>query len=299
MTLVILAAGMGSRYGGLKQVDAMTEKGEAILDFSVFDAKRAGFDRVCFIIKKEIEEEFKEKVGNKIAEHIEVVYAYQALDKLPDWFTLPEDRVKPWGTAHALLCAKNEIGNDLMIVLNADDFYGKETFSVLADFLKTARSGEFAMAGYILKNTLTENGSVSRGICITDENGYLTEINERTKIYKKADETTVYQENGKEILVDENSIVSMNCWAFTSDIFDLAEEYFEKFLKAPTDDPLKREFYLPFCVNEAMHDGKCTVKVLPVSAKWYGVTYPEDKPKVVASIRALIEAGEYPNGLFK
>ena len=299
MTLVILAAGMGSRYGGLKQVDAMTEKGEAILDFSVFDARRAGFDRVCFIIKKEIEEEFKEKVGNKIAEHIDVVYAYQALEKLPGWFTLPEGRIKPWGTAHALLCAKNEIGNDPMVVLNADDFYGKETFEALGNFLKTAKPGEYAMAGYILKNTLTENGSVSRGVCVTDEKGYLSEITERTKIYRTADGVTVYEENGTETPTDENGIVSMNCWAFTSDIFALTEEYFEKFLKTPTDNPLKREFYLPFCVNEAMNDGKCTVKVLPVPSKWYGVTYPEDKPKVVASIRALIEAGEYPDGLFE
>ncbi len=301
MTLVILAAGMGSRYGGLKQLDPMTEKGEFILDFSVFDAKRAGFDKVVFIIKKEMEELFRETVGNRISKQIEVSYAYQALDALPEGFAIPEGRVKPWGTGHALLCAKDAVGDDPFMVINADDFYGKESYEAIAGFLKNAdpKKNSFCMAGYILKNTLTENGSVSRGVCEVDEQGLLTKITERTKIYRDEQGKVVYEEEGICYPTDENGYCSMNCWGFTSGMFAFLEEGFTAFLKNEKGDPLKKEFYIPFCVDDAMKAGSCTVSVLPTPAKWYGVTYPQDKEYVVSSIKNLIETGAYPNGLFE
>lgn len=300
MTLVILAAGMGSRYGGLKQLDPMTEKGEFILDFSVFDAKRAGFDKIVFIIKKEMEELFRETVGNRISRQIEVAYAYQSLTDIPEGFSVPEGRVKPWGTAHALLCAKEAVGEDSMMVINADDFYGKETFEAIGSFLKNAdkKGSDFCMAGYILKNTLTENGSVSRGICVVNEKGCLTGITERTKIYRTEEGQVVFEEEGALTPTDENGYCSMNCWGFTSKIFSFLEESFKAFLSSSAGDPLKRECYLPACVDSAMKAGNCTVSVLPTNAKWYGVTYPEDKAYVMSSIRALVENGSYPNGLF-
>lgn len=300
MTLVILAAGMGSRYGGLKQLDPMTEKGEFILDFSVFDAKSAGFDKIVFIIKREMEELFRETVGNRISRQIEVSYAYQSVNDLPQGHSVPEGRVKPWGTGHALLCAKDAVGDDTMMVINADDFYGRETFAAIGSFLKkTDKSGsDFCMGGYILKNTLTENGSVSRGICVVDEKGYLQNITERTKIYRAADGQVVFEEDGVLTPTDEKGYCSMNCWGFTPAIFDYLEKGFEAFLSCSEGDPIKREFYLPACVDSAMKAGKCSVSVLPTEAKWYGVTYPEDKEYVVSSIKALIESGAYPNGLF-
>ena len=302
MTLVILAAGMGSRYGGLKQLDPMTEKGEFILDFSVFDAKRAGFDKVVFIIKKEMEELFKKTVGNRISKQIEVAYVYQEMDALlPEGFTIPEGRVKPWGTGHALLCAKDAVGDDPFMVINADDFYGKEAYEAIAGFLKKAdpKKNDFCMAGYVLKNTLTENGSVSRGVCVVDEQGYLTRITERTKIYRDEQDKVVYEEDGTRYPTDENGYCSMNCWGFTSGMFAFLEEGFAAFLKNEQGDPLKKEFYIPFCVDDAMKAGGCTVSVLPTPAKWYGVTYPQDKEYVVSSIKSLIDTGAYPNGLFE
>lgn len=300
MTLVILAAGMGSRYGGLKQLDPMTEKGEFILDFSVFDAKKAGFDKIVFIIKKEMEELFRETVGNRISKQIEVSYAYQSVNDLPAGYTVPEGRVKPWGTGHALLCAREAVGNDTMMVINADDFYGRETFEAIGGFLKAADKKEsaFCMAGYVTKNTLTENGSVSRGICVVDEKGYLTGIAERTKIFRKEDGQVVFEEEGVLTPIDENGCCSMNCWGFTPAIFSYLEEGFHAFLSSNEGDPVKREFYLPVCVGNTMKEGKCSVSVLPTDAKWYGVTYPEDKEYVVSSIKALIAGGVYPNGLF-
>jgi UTP-glucose-1-phosphate uridylyltransferase len=300
MTLVILAAGMGSRYGGLKQLDPMTEKGEFILDFSVFDAKKAGFDKIVFIIKKEMEELFRETVGNRISKQIEVSYAYQSVNDLPAGYTVPEGRLKPWGTGHALLCAREAVGNDTMMVINADDFYGRETFEAIGGFLKAADKKEsaFSMAGYVTKNTLTENGSVSRGICVVDEKGYLTGIAERTKIFRKEDGQVVFEEEGVLTPIDENGYCSMNCWGFTPAIFSYLEEGFHAFLSSNEGDPIKKEFYLPVCVGNAMKEGKCSVSVLPTDAKWYGVTYPEDKEYVVSSIKALIAGGVYPNGLF-
>ena len=300
MTLVILAAGMGSRYGGLKQLDPMTKNGEFILDFSVFDAKRAGFDKVVFIIKEEMEELFRETVGNRISKQIEVAYAYQRLDALPEGYTVPADRQKPWGTGHALLCAQDAVGNDTMMVINADDFYGKETFEAIASFLKKTdvKQSDFCMAGYILKNTLTENGSVSRGICTVDGRGYLESITERTKIYRDADGQVVFKEDEQIFPTDENGYCSMNCWGFTPAVFPYLKENFAAFMAEKGAMP-KAEFYLPTAVDKTMKENKCTVSVLATNAKWYGVTYPEDKQYVMSSIKALIEQGVYPDGLFE
>lgn len=299
MTLVILAAGMGSRYGGLKQLDPMTKNGEFILDFSIYDAKGAGFDKVVFIIKEEMEELFRETVGNRISKQMEVVYAYQKLDALPAGYTVPEGRKKPWGTGHALLCAKEAVGNDSMMVINADDFYGRQTFEAISAFLKEQRGEDaFCMAGYILKNTLTENGSVSRGICRVDERGYLQGITERTKIFRNEDGAVVFEEEGVLYPTDENGYCSMNCWGFTPAVFAHLEEGFAEFM-AKDGDPVKKEFYLPAAVDRAMKKDGCSVSVLPTFAKWYGVTYSEDKEYVMSSIRALIEEGSYPDGLFE
>ncbi len=299
MTLTILAAGMGSRYGGLKQLDPMTDNGEFIIDFSIFDALRAGIDRVVFIIKKENEALFRQTVGDRVAEFIKVDYAYQDLSMLPAGYEVPEGRVKPWGTGHALLCAKEAIGNDNFIVINADDFYGSETFRILGDFLASQETNgtEYAMAGYILKNTLTENGSVSRGLCQTEPDGRLQKIVERTKIYRNESGETVYNENDIEYPTDENGFASMNCWAFTPRIFEELEMRFAEFLQY-IEDPCKSEFYLPSAVNRSMEAGRCCVRVLPTPAQWYGVTYPEDKQKVIKNIRALIENGKYPHRLW-
>ncbi|MBQ9468874.1 MAG: UDP-glucose 4-epimerase GalE [Clostridia bacterium] len=299
MTLVILAAGMGSRYGGLKQLDRMTKQGEFIIDFSVYDAWRAGFDRVVFIIKKENLELFKKTVGDRAQKKIPVEYAFQDVAMLPDGFTVPEGRTKPWGTGHALLCAKSVVGNDNMMVVNADDFYGRDAFETVAAFLKTADKTKpcFCMAGYITKNTLTEHGSVSRGVCSVDGNNELLSIDERLKIYRRRDGEVVYEENGVETPIDENGYISMNCWGLTPRVFDFLEEKFAAFLKE-NGNSLKAEFYLPVCIGSAVKDGACSVKVLPTSAKWYGVTYPQDKPVVVKAVSGLVKEGVYPDGMF-
>lgn len=300
MKLVVLAAGMGSRYGGLKQLDPMTENGEVIVDFSVYDAIQAGFDEVVFIIKKENLEIFNETVKKRMEGKIKVTFAYQDISMLPEGYAVPEGRVKPWGTGHALLCAREQVGDDCFAVINADDFYGRDTYIKIADFLRENKDDKkaFCMGGFILKNTLTENGSVSRGICQTDDNDYLVSIVERTKIMR-VDGQTVYYEDGVPYPTDENGYASMNCWGFTSGIFPFLDEYFRQFLDAKTDNEEKKEYYLPAAVGKAMSEGLCTVKVLPTNAKWYGVTYADDKPFVKASIRGHIERGEYPDGLWK
>ena len=302
MTLVILAAGMGSRYGGLKQLDPMTKHGEFILDFSVFDAKRAGFDKVVFIIKKENEELFRQTVGDRIGRQIEVSYAYQSTDMLPAGYVVPEGRVKPWGTGHALLCAKEAVGSDKMMVINADDYYGPQAFALAADFLRKtdASSSDFCMIGYIMKNTLTENGSVSRGVCRTDKDKYLVGIDERTRIYRRGDGQVVYEEEGVCTPINEDGYASMNCWGFTPRIFDFLERDFIEFLDTGAKDPSnKKEFYLPGCVGTELKRGNCRVKVLATGDKWYGVTYPEDKPGVVAAVSGMVASGLYPDGLFE
>lgn len=297
MTLAILAAGMGSRYGGLKQLDPFTENGEFIIDFSVFDAIRAGFDRVVFIIKKENYELFKETVGKRVEKHIKVEYAFQDLHDVPEWFAVPENRVKPWGTAQAVLATKDII-DDNFAVINADDFYGRDCFIKIAEHLKNARPGECCMVGYVLRNTLTKNGSVSRGVSAADENGMLSSIVETAKIKVKGNDAEYLDENGNWVDLSGDSLVSMNCWGLTPDIFAPMQEKFEEFLRKDHPDPLKSECYLPLVLNDIMKDGGCTIKVYSTNATWYGVTYAEDKPYVKESIQALMNGVEYPISLW-
>ena len=297
MTLAILAAGMGSRYGGLKQLDPFTENGEFIIDFSVFDAVRAGFDRVVFIIKRENYELFRETVGKRVEAHIKVEYAFQDLYNVPEWFTVPEGRVKPWGTAHAVLAAKDII-DDNFAVINADDFYGRDCFEKAAAHLKSAKNGECCMVGYVLRNTLTKNGTVSRGECIADENGMLKSIVERTKIREKGNEAEYLDDDGNWVDIAGDSIISMNCWGLTPDIFAPMQAKFEEFLRKDHADPLKCEHYLPGVLNDIMNDGDCTIKLYSTNASWYGVTYAEDKEYVKSSIASLMNGVDYPAKLW-
>ena len=297
MTLVILAAGMGSRYGGLKQLDPITEQGEFIIDFSVYDAIRCGFDKVVFVIKEENLELFRATIGSRFESKIRVEYAFQKLDDLPEGFTVPEGRTKPWGTAQAMLAAKNVV-HEPFAVINADDFYGYDAYKLLGEHLSAADQGEFCMIGYVLENTLTENGTVSRGVCKVNAEGNLDDVTERTAIRRKG-EVAVFEEDGEETELPLDAIVSMNCWGFTPDIFEGVERGFARFLAEPSDNPLKREYYLPFAVRELMEQGACRVRVYSTSASWYGVTYAEDKQKVKASIAGLKADGTYPEQLSK
>lgn len=302
MTLVILAAGMGSRYGGLKQLDPMTENGEFILDFSIYDAIHAGFDRVVFIIKKENLELFRETVGNRIEKKIKVEYAFQSMDQIPAGCSVPEGREKPLGTGHAVYCVK-DIVDDNFAVINADDFYGRDTFVQLANHLKTAGKengvAHHCMIGFLLVNTLTENGTVSRGQCEVDDQGMLLAVTERTKIMKK-DVGAAYLADDGETWVDmsDDTIVSMNCWGFTPDIFEGLEKGLVEFLGNLGNNPMKAEYYLPFSVDEQNKRGVCDVRVYPTQEIWQGVTYPEDKARVKEAIKELIENGRYPKTLW-
>lgn len=301
MTLLILAAGLGSRYGGLKQLDPMTDAGNFIIDFSVYDAIRAGFDRVVFLIKRENEQAFRETIGSRIEKKIRVEYAFQDLDNLPAGLTLPAGRVKPWGTGHAVYCAAETIGNDPFAVINADDFYGADTFRHLAAHLSGAKlSGKPAhhcMVGFRLGNTLTENGTVSRGECEV-ENEMLARVTERTKIEKRETAAAYLTEAGDWKEIPFSTIVSMNCWGFTPALFDELETGFRSFWQANAADLSKCEYYLPSAVQEQKDRGLCDVRVYPTSSKWLGVTYPEDKPSVKAAIAELIASGEYPADLW-
>ena len=300
MTLVVLAAGMGSRYGGLKQIDPITKNGEFIIDFSVYDAINAGFDKVVFIIKEENLDDFKASIGARLSSKIKVEYAFQSIDKLIPADAIPEGRTKPWGTTHALLCAKDKV-DDNFVVINSDDFYGREAFEILAKHLKDAKDengvANASMVGYVLGNTLTENGTVSRGVCKIN-NGYLEDIVETTKIMPDG-ETAAYFEDDVKYPLPYETIVSMNIWGFTPAIFGLLEESFAEFIGKIPENPMKCECYLPMSVGEAMKEGKSVVKVFSTNAKWYGVTYSEDKEKVVTGLRSLIDKGEYPDGLWK
>ena len=302
MTLVILAAGLGSRYGGLKQLDPMTDSGNFIIDFSVYDAIRAGFDHVVFIIKEENLELFKETIGNRIEKKIRVSYVFQSVNDLPVGLTLPEGRTKPWGTGHAIYCARNAV-QDHFAVINADDFYGRDTFVQLAKHLSmNDLSGQLAhhcMVGFRLGNTLTENGTVSRGVCDVDNNGMLKEVVERTKIEKRETCAAYLNDDGETWTeLDFDTIVSMNCWGFTPDIFGKLEDEFREFYAKNADNPLKSEFYLPFAVQQQKDEGVCDVRVYPTQSRWYGVTYSEDKPRVKSAIQAMVDAGEYPSDLW-
>jgi UTP-glucose-1-phosphate uridylyltransferase len=296
-TLLILAAGMGSRFGGLKQVEPVGPSGEAIIDYSIYDAIRAGFGKVVFIIRESFADAFKEKFDAKLKGKIEVEYVFQELDNLPEGFTLPEGREKPWGTAHAILVAKNVI-NEPFCALNADDFYGFNAYNVMEGFLTNSKnSEEFSMVGYYLNNTLSDFGSVSRGICSADENHNLIKIVETTKILKKENKIVSVEVDGSETSLTGNEIASMNMWGFKPSIFETLEQKFTKFLETEIHKP-KSEMYIPSVVFEMIKEKTATVKVLEANSPWFGVTYQEDKPIVVEKIRALIAQGEYPEKLF-
>lgn len=296
-TLLVLAAGMGSRYGGLKQLDHLGTSGETIMDYSVFDAVRAGFGKVVFVIRRSFENEFRDMFISKLEGKIDVELVYQDLDNIPAGFEIPADRTKPWGTGHAILMAKDVI-KEPFAVINADDFYGANAFKVMADFLTSGVSESvYAMNGYQLNKTLSEFGTVARGICSADADGFLTDIKERTSIERKANGKIVFTENGAETELDENVPVSMNFWGFAPNLFKHLEEKFTTFLKANASNP-KSEFYIPFVVDDLMKEGKVKTKVLPANSTWFGVTYKEDKPSTMAKIAELVKQGVYPEKLW-
>ncbi|MFI3316835.1 MAG: nucleotidyltransferase [Rikenellaceae bacterium] len=298
-TLFVLAAGMGSRYGGLKQLDGLGPNGETIMDYSIFDAIRGGFGKVVFVIRRDFEEAFREQILPKYENSIPVELVFQAIDTLPEGFTCPEDRTKPWGTNHAVLMGKDVI-KEPFAVINADDFYGRDSFAVLGAELSKeyTKTGDYCMIGYRVGNTLSESGTVSRGVCGTNEEGYLTTVVERTAIARnEAGEIQFPDENDQIQTICEKTPVSMNMWGFTPDYFEYSEKSFVSFLNENINTP-KSEFFIPLTVNELIQSGEATVKVLDTTSKWFGVTYAEDRPEVVAKIAALIEAGEYPAKLF-
>ena len=295
-TLVILAAGMGSRFGGLKQITAVDDFGHAIIDFSMYDAYRAGFRKVVFIIKHEIEEDFRKNVGIRAEKHFDVKYVFQQTDMLPAGYTLPAERVKPWGTAHAVLCAKDAVDGPFAVI-NADDFYGPTAYSALYDYLVSDHpETEHAMVAYLLRNTVTENGSVARGICEV-EDGFLSDVVERTKIFKKGEDGEYTEDGETFICLSGETPVSMNFWGFTPDYFKYSEDFFVNFLKENIDKP-KSEFFIPSLVNELVEAKKSEVKVLTTESKWFGVTYSADRPEVVAKFAQLHKDGVYPEKLF-
>lgn len=299
MTLVVLAAGMGSRYKGLKQIDPISPAGEFIIDFSVFDAIKSGFDKVVFIIKRELYDTFRESIGKRLEKYIQVEYVFQEKQFL-DGVNVPAERVKPFGTAHALLACYGVV-HEPFVVINADDFYGASAYRCVADYLHNhPKDGKchFCMAGYVLANTLSESGYVSRGECFVDENGYLTGITERTKICPNGD-SAKFLDGEEERPISLDTTVSMNFFGFTPEIIDYIKDGFIRFLHDPNTDLAKSEYYLPHAVTQMLNDGLCDIKVLCTDAKWYGVTYPDDKPRVVSAIADMIDAGAYPNGLWK
>lgn len=301
-TLVVMAAGMGSRYGGLKQIDPIGPNGEIIIDYSIYDAIKAGFGKVVFIIKKENEEIFRESIGKRAEKLIDTAYVYQRIDDLPTGFGVPHERVKPWGTGHAVMSCRNIVDTPFAVI-NADDFYGRTSFQVLHDYLVSASDCDgmyqYCMVGFILENTLTEHGHVARGVCTVDSEGYLIDINERTKI-KKFGKVTKYTEDDENwVVIPEGSIVSMNTWGFTPSFFKELEARFPQFLESNKDNLLKAEYFLPSVVDSLITEKKAKVKVLPSNERWYGVTYREDKPVVKQAISTLIQQGIYPEKLWE
>jgi len=295
-----MAAGMGSRYGGLKQIDPITEQGEIIIDFSLYDAMMAGFEDVVFIIKKEIEADVRERVDGGAGKHLNIAYVFQELSDLPPGYAVPEGRVKPWGTCHAVLAAKKAIKGNFAVV-NADDYYGSQAFRLMYDELLTAKDGavyDYSMVGYKLLNTLTEHGHVARGVCTLGEDGRLAGVDERLKIMRR-DGAVMYEEDGKWSGIPADATVSMNFWGFTPSFLKELEEGFPAFLGAALEkDPLKGEYLLPRKVDELLKAGKASVKVLPTGERWFGVTYKEDKEQVTASVGAMKDRGLYPESLW-
>ena len=301
--LVVMAAGMGSRYGGLKQIDPVGNCGEAILDFSIYDAHEAGFETIVIIIKDAIKKDFMEMVDTRLQKApVEIRYAYQELDKLPEGYTVPEGRTKPWGTSHAVLCAKDAIDGAPFAVINADDYYGKSAYKVMYDALCKLQDDDkfnYCMVGYEVGKTVTENGSVARGVCYANEEGYLTEVVERTRIEKQPDGIRYTEDGENWVDLADDTIVSMNMWGFTPSFLTAIEEGFAAFLdKALVENPLKGEYFLPFVVSTLLNQGKAQVQVLTSPDKWYGVTYAADKPVVMAALKEKGEEGLYPYSLW-
>lgn len=297
-TLFVLAAGMGSRYGGLKQLDPLGPNGETIMDYSIYDALQAGFGKVVFVIRKDFEKDFRKKILSKYEGHIPVEVVFQATDKLPEGYTCPADRTKPWGTNHAVLMGKDAI-SEPFAVINADDFYGRDAFEVMARELARPRDrkGDYCMVGFRVGNTMTENGSVARGVCATKD-GNLTDVVERTAISYAPDGRIVFtDENDVEQTLDPMTPVSMNLWGFTPDYFDFSEREFRKFLDKDLNTP-KAEFFIPLCIDTLIKNGEATVKVLDTDSRWFGVTYAADRPGVVAKFAELHKDGTYPEKLF-
>lgn len=300
--LVVMAAGMGSRYGGLKQIDPVGSHGEALLDYSIYDAWQAGFETVVIIIKEAIRKDFMTYVAPRLEKcPLEIRYAYQELDKMPEGFGIPEGRTKPWGTTHAVLCAREAIGDNPFVVLNADDFYGRVAFRNAFNWLKNnQKPHSYCMVGYEVGRTVTESGGVTRGICEFDRYGYLSKIVECRGIEKYKDTIRLPKQNGDWYILDLMHPVSMNMWGFQPDFLDTIQQEFPKFLThVMPGDPLKCEFLLPTTVGQLVEAKKCTVKVLTSPDNWYGVTYADDKPKVVEALKALTESGRYPDGLWE
>lgn len=301
--LVIMAAGMGSRYGGLKQIDPVDGQGHIIMDFSLYDAKKAGFEKVIFIIKRENEADFRQAIGDRVSREMEVAYVFQELDNLPRGYQVPEGRVKPFGTGHAVLSCIQEVDGPF-VVINADDYYGRHAFEMIYQFLSSHTDDDkyrYTMVGYILENTLTENGHVARGVCVTDESGYLQGIHERTHIEKRGDVTAYTEDDGATwVTIPEGSTVSMNMWGFSASMLRELQERFPRFLDENLKkNPLKCEFFLPSVVGELLDEGKATVQVLKSADKWYGVTYKEDKAVVVEAIARMKAEGLYPEKLWE
>lgn len=297
-TLFVLAAGMGSRYGGLKQLDGLGPNGETIMDYSIFDAIRGGFGKLVFVIRKSFEQDFREKILSKYEHHIPVELVFQDLNDLPEGFTCPEGRQKPWGTNHAVLMGQKVI-KEPFAVINADDFYGRDSFAVIGKWLSELdqTKNRYCMVGYRVGNTLSESGSVARGVCETNAEGFLTGVVERTAIERMDGEIQFTDEQGRKVVLEENTPVSMNMWGFTPDYFDHSEAYFKEFLRANAGN-LKAEYFIPLMVNKLITEGTATVQVLDTTAKWFGVTYAADRQGVVDKIQALVDAGEYPAKLF-
>lgn len=297
-TLFVLAAGMGSRYGGLKQMDGLGPNGETIMDYSIYDAVRAGFGKVVFVIRHSFEEDFRGKIISKYENIIPVEVVFQELDYLPEGIVLNPERVKPWGTNHAVLMGKDVI-KEPFAVINADDFYGKESYKILADYLTklNGQMNDYCMVGYRLGNTLSESGAVARGVCETNEEGYLTGVVERTHIERVDGKIMFKDEEGQFVEVADNTPVSMNMWGFTPDYFKYSEDFFIQFLKENADN-IKAEYFIPLMVNHLITKDQAKCRVLDTPSKWFGVTYAADRDGVVAKINALVEAGEYPAKLF-
>ena len=298
-TLFVLAAGMGSRYGGLKQLDGLGPNGETIMDYSIYDAIEGGFGKIVFVIRPSFEKDFKTVVIDKFKNLVDTDVVFQEINKVPEGSTFNPEREKPWGTNHAVLMGKGVI-NEPFAVINADDFYGQESFKILADFLKSVegKKNEYCMVGYRVGNTLSESGAVSRGVCVVDENQLLKNVVERTHIEEKGGTIIYLDEKGEEVSLESKTPVSMNMWGFTPDYLDYSYDFFKEFLKE-NGQKLKSEFYIPLAVNNLIVDGKVTCKVLDTPSKWFGVTYAEDRPQVVLKINELVRKGIYPEKLFK